>query len=290
MSIISNLQALSQYYALVESELDRKLYRVKRHSKKLHQIYEAIKPKEVVKKQEPKDDLLVKQTLAKLTGEELPEVKEEKVEITNYDLFKQELAKFKQSPALFRSKISEKFVNQLYQISKPTTVHVQTRIIENLDYIIQELQQLHKENTADAHSVYKYQLMRNCVNTVIAKYKQICEDYQATKQVDELFPESPYTNKEEDQDKESEYENDIFSSPSVARKDLARLYSVRNDARLAVMKYRLQRRGSQILIPLINPNPQNIEEARDSCIAAKIATSLVSQPNKNWLIVYNQEE
>lgn len=284
-SSLQNLQALSEYFFLIESEIDRKLFKAKYRSKKLHKIYEAIKPKEVVKKQEPKDDFFVMKTLAELDGVQLQKQENQKPELTDYEVFKQELQTFKQSPALHRDLCYNNFVNQLYSISRPTISHVQERLIQNLDLIIEELQKIHKENESNPHIVYKYRLLKESLAEVLDKYKEISTKYEATKQYDEIFAE-PRTNTVETKTSPITVDDDIFSQ-SVDINSISRLHSIRNDARLSVMKYRLQNRGAEILIPAIDENPKDINDARDSCIIAKVATSLISQPNKNTLIVFN---
>ena len=46
MSSENNLKALYSYLFTLEEEIDRKLYRAKRETKRLHTIYDSIKPKE----------------------------------------------------------------------------------------------------------------------------------------------------------------------------------------------------------------------------------------------------
>ena len=280
------LTALYLYFSALEKEIDRKLYRVKRETRRLHTIYDSIRPREYLSKKEPRDEYEVLKVICESRHQKMPEINEAPKELTQFEVFQQEVEKFRNSPAMKREQFSADFVSKLRKLTKPSTAQVQERIDENTKLLKQQLLNIAKLDLTKQNNAYLFKETYESAEKLINKYKEICKKYDVTEVVDSVFKEQKYSRSDDEPKKQSEVKFASFSSKFPNPLQHKQIFDLRNDARMSLVTSRIQKRAREALIPFIDKDPDSKRESKPTFIAAKTAVNIFSDQSRQWLTIY----
>ena len=285
----NNLKALYSYLFTIEEEIDRKLYRAKRETKRLHTIYDSIKPKEIAAKKEARDDYEILKELCEVTKQKMPIKEEAPKEINHFEIFQNEVQTFRNSPATKREQFSAGFVQNLLNITDTTTAHLQERLNECTKILEQELLYVSKLDLSKPQNAYLFKQTYKYAKVLLKQYKSIIDQYKLTEVCDQVFIEQTSVKAEVEPKNEVQTDFASFSSKFDRPFEHKESFELRNDARMAMMQSDIQNATKKLLLPYIHSDPQTKKEAKKVFTAAKMAVTVFSDPSKQWLTIYEKD-
>lgn len=280
MSLPDCLKSLHSYYCLMEAELNQRLLHSKKMNAKLKKILKAVTP--ISEKKEPKDDVLIKEMLMKMKGEEPKQSSKSTKKESNFEIFQKQLKKAEGNKWFLREEFSKNFVSRLSQVSVNSSVNRQNGLLGKINYLIKEIQRVNKLNLDDPEQSYYYYYFNEKVQETLDKVKSEVEEFNLTEKTTEM-----------------KYEPELYDEPSIEISDEDLLFKqTRHEkfdssffenrclARLSVARNRITKRASELLVPYIQKSsPNDYEDVVEVLKLAKIASNIMD--DHRIVCIYN---
>lgn len=282
-----SLTSFCKYLEQIRFELDKKIIETQNEILKLQDILDGINK---IPTNDPHEELHPKNRIQKTRiyrGFEQP-IKTQSKSADLYDDYLHYYDCYKRLPPLLRSRPQERFLKRVMDFSRMTPAQMFSRIIPSFNILINQLDKISQYDTSQPNLRYRGLRTIEDTNNLIIQYQKIIDQFDLSRRVDLKQYELKFENQSLKKSKPPPVQK-FETIANLTPKQLNTIYSLRGNARRAVMELNIKEKAEASFVPFLK-QIENFYDASDDDIISFLQAScrgfkILSQNHKCYATI-----